>query len=298
MSATATLWAISDLHVGYAENRAIVDRLRPDSPDDWLIVAGDVAEHVADVEWTLASSRERFARSSGCPATTSCGPTRPTRCRLRGEARYQRLVEVCRGIGVLTPEDPYPVLTGRGRAGHHRAAVPAVRLLVPRAGHDRRGGAGAGVPGRHRLHRRVPAPPGPVPEPGRPGAGPGWSRPSAGWPPATRRSRPSWSTTTRWSASRPGCCATPSSPSGAAPTGRPTGTCGSGPRRWSTATCTSPRDHLARRRAASWRCRWATRGSGGRRAGAADRHPAHPRPGLNPAPSDAAPSRRDHELTS
>ena len=27
---------------------------------------------------------------------------------LRGEARYQKLVDVCRALGVVTPEDPYP----------------------------------------------------------------------------------------------------------------------------------------------------------------------------------------------
>ena len=47
------LLAISDLHVAYAENRAIVEALRPESADDWLIVAGDVGEMVSDIEWAL-----------------------------------------------------------------------------------------------------------------------------------------------------------------------------------------------------------------------------------------------------
>jgi len=34
--------------------------------------------------------------------------------RLRGVARYELLVELCRRLGVLTPEDPYPVWTGPG----------------------------------------------------------------------------------------------------------------------------------------------------------------------------------------
>jgi 3',5'-cyclic AMP phosphodiesterase CpdA len=33
---------------------------------------------------------------------------------LRGEQRYRRLVDICRGVGVLTPEDPYPVWEGEG----------------------------------------------------------------------------------------------------------------------------------------------------------------------------------------
>jgi 3',5'-cyclic AMP phosphodiesterase CpdA len=33
---------------------------------------------------------------------------------LRGEARYDHLVALCRRLGVLTPEDPYPVWEGAG----------------------------------------------------------------------------------------------------------------------------------------------------------------------------------------
>ena len=33
---------------------------------------------------------------------------------LRGEERYRHLVELCRGIGVLTPEDPFPLWEGAG----------------------------------------------------------------------------------------------------------------------------------------------------------------------------------------
>jgi len=48
------LWATSDLHVAYQENRDILtERLVPRSPDDWLIVAGDVGETAGDVEWAL-----------------------------------------------------------------------------------------------------------------------------------------------------------------------------------------------------------------------------------------------------
>ncbi|GAA3057502.1 hypothetical protein GCM10020000_45160 [Streptomyces olivoverticillatus] len=33
---------------------------------------------------------------------------------LRGVARYERLVELCRGLGVATPEDPWAVWEGEG----------------------------------------------------------------------------------------------------------------------------------------------------------------------------------------
>jgi len=110
----ATLWAISDLHVGYAENRAIVDRLRPDSPDDWLIVAGDVAEHFDVVRATLASLRERYAAVIWAPGNHELWTHPSDPVTLRGVDRYDALVRACRGIDVLTPEDPYPVFTGVG----------------------------------------------------------------------------------------------------------------------------------------------------------------------------------------
>src|SRR4029079_8579749 len=34
--------------------------------------------------------------------------------KLRGEARYQHLIALCRDLGVITPEDRYPVSAGLG----------------------------------------------------------------------------------------------------------------------------------------------------------------------------------------
>jgi 3',5'-cyclic AMP phosphodiesterase CpdA len=106
------LLAISDLHVAAPENRAIVTRLEPGSDRDWLLVAGDVGERFADVEWALRLLRERFSTVVWVPGNHELWthPTDPVE--LRGEARYLRLVEMCRRIGVLTPEDPYPVWDG------------------------------------------------------------------------------------------------------------------------------------------------------------------------------------------
>ncbi|MFI7520262.1 metallophosphoesterase family protein [Micromonospora globbae] len=108
------LLAVSDLHVRYADNRAIVDGLRPESDDDWLIVAGDVAERVADVRDTLASLRDRFATVVWAPGNHELWTLRDDPVPLRGEARYRALVDVCREVDVHTPEDPYPVWSGPG----------------------------------------------------------------------------------------------------------------------------------------------------------------------------------------
>jgi 3',5'-cyclic AMP phosphodiesterase CpdA len=106
------LLAVSDLHVRHPENRAVVEGLRPGSDGDWLIVAGDVAERTDDVLDTLALLRERFARVLWAPGNHELWTHPKDPVTLRGAARYEHLVEMCRGLGVTTPEDPYPVWEG------------------------------------------------------------------------------------------------------------------------------------------------------------------------------------------
>lgn len=108
------LRAISDLHIAYAENRSIVEGLMPGSPDDWLIVAGDVGELMADIEWALALLRDRFAQVIWVPGNHELWTVKQETSPLRGVQRYEQLVAMCRRLGVLTPEDPYPVWTGSG----------------------------------------------------------------------------------------------------------------------------------------------------------------------------------------
>ncbi|WP_392876101.1 metallophosphoesterase family protein [Streptomyces sp. LN499] len=103
------LLAVSDLHVAYADNRDIVSSLRPGTDADWLIVAGDVGEKVADVERAMTLLSERFARVVWVPGNHELWTHPSDPVRLRGEARYLHLVDLCRSLGVLTPEDPYPV---------------------------------------------------------------------------------------------------------------------------------------------------------------------------------------------
>jgi 3',5'-cyclic AMP phosphodiesterase CpdA len=108
------LLAISDLHVAYEENRAIVERLRPGSEDDWLIVAGDVGEVFADIEWALGLLSERFAKVIWSPGNHELWTHPKDPLEARGVARYEALVELCRSKGIVTPEDPYPVWEGIG----------------------------------------------------------------------------------------------------------------------------------------------------------------------------------------
>jgi 3',5'-cyclic AMP phosphodiesterase CpdA len=110
----ATLLAVSDLHVGYRENRQILEDLRPLSDEDWLLVAGDVGELVSHVEWALRLLCERFATVVWVPGNHELWTHSRDPVQLRGEERYRHLVEVCHGLGVVTPESPYPVWEGAG----------------------------------------------------------------------------------------------------------------------------------------------------------------------------------------
>jgi 3',5'-cyclic AMP phosphodiesterase CpdA len=106
---TPKLVAISDLHVRYAENRALVEELRPESSADWLLVAGDVADLVSDFRWALGVLRSRFARVVWAPGNHDLWTLPADPVQLRGEEKYLQLVEICRQLGVDTPEDPFPV---------------------------------------------------------------------------------------------------------------------------------------------------------------------------------------------
>ena len=110
------LWAISDLHVALAENQRFAEALEPTSPADWLLVAGDVAESAGTVARTLELLAGRFARVVWVPGNHELWTHPGDPVQLRGEERYQYLVSLCRQLGVLTPEDPYPVWP-HGQAG-------------------------------------------------------------------------------------------------------------------------------------------------------------------------------------
>ncbi|MDH6113958.1 3',5'-cyclic AMP phosphodiesterase CpdA [Kitasatospora sp. MAP12-15] len=111
---TGRLLAISDLHVAYEANRAHADALVPTSAQDWLLVAGDIGEQVADIEQVLRGLAERFATVVWVPGNHELWSPGHDPVQLRGEPRYRHLVEICRTLGVVTPEDPYPVFRGIG----------------------------------------------------------------------------------------------------------------------------------------------------------------------------------------
>lgn len=107
------LYAISDLHLGHVSNQQALVAL-PYFPNDWLILAGDVGETEAHLEFALSILTRRFARIIWVPGNHDLWTLPTSGEKLGGEAKYQRLVSLCRSFGVLTPEDPYALWSGEG----------------------------------------------------------------------------------------------------------------------------------------------------------------------------------------
>ena len=112
------LYALGDLHLRYEVTRQALQALRP-HPYDWLILAGDVGETEEHLRFALAIVTRRFGRVFWVPGNHDLW-TLPSHAEsgrpegLRGQAKYDRLVAICRDFGVLTPEDPYVVWPGEG----------------------------------------------------------------------------------------------------------------------------------------------------------------------------------------
>jgi 3',5'-cyclic AMP phosphodiesterase CpdA len=109
-----TLWAISDLHTGHMGNKPVTESLHPATGDDWLIVAGDVAERTDEIRWSLDLLRKRFAKVIWVPGNHELWTTTKDPMQIFGRSRYDYLVDMCDQMGVITPEHPFPVWTEEG----------------------------------------------------------------------------------------------------------------------------------------------------------------------------------------
>lgn len=107
------LYAISDLHIGHPANRAALEDM-PAFANDWLLLAGDVSESVEQMDFALQLLTRRFAQVFWTPGNHDLWSMPNGDGGLRGEAKYQQLVALCRSYGVRTPEDPYAHWSGAG----------------------------------------------------------------------------------------------------------------------------------------------------------------------------------------
>ncbi|HEX8190087.1 MAG TPA: metallophosphoesterase family protein [Pyrinomonadaceae bacterium] len=91
------VFAISDLHTDFKENRLLVERLPDDAfNEDALIVAGDIADQLAVIEDTLARLRSKFRQICYVPGNHELW--------VRDRAydsmeKLRRIQEVCRRVG-------------------------------------------------------------------------------------------------------------------------------------------------------------------------------------------------------
>ena len=104
------LFALSDLHLGHEANRCALSSIR-NRPDDWLILAGDVGEKRAHLRFAFETLGPRFRQLVWVPGNHELWTIPSIGEDTRGQFRYEELIDLCRSYGVLTPEDPYPVVS-------------------------------------------------------------------------------------------------------------------------------------------------------------------------------------------
>ncbi|KAL4909531.1 Metallo-dependent phosphatase-like protein [Aspergillus multicolor] len=121
---TGKLYAIADLHLGFAANKAAWAQLAP-HPGDGLILCGDVGESAEHLRLAFSKATACFDATWWCPgnhelytlpgpradesSTSSTAGARP-----RGHQKYEECVAIAREYNVLTPEDEFVVWTGEG----------------------------------------------------------------------------------------------------------------------------------------------------------------------------------------
>ena len=102
------LLAISDLHLSKLVSLDPVKKIA-NHLNDWLILAGDIAENTEFFSASLEILASKFAKLIWVPGNHELW-TEPAGCSeitQRGLRRYECLVDIARAHGVVTPEDEY-----------------------------------------------------------------------------------------------------------------------------------------------------------------------------------------------
>lgn len=107
------LYAISDLHLERAINRQALAEM-PEFPDDWLIVAGDMAELESCFRFGLEHLTQRFDQVIWVPGNHELWTMPSDHPPRRGQEKYEHFVRICHEYEVVTPEDPFLLWPGEG----------------------------------------------------------------------------------------------------------------------------------------------------------------------------------------
>jgi 3',5'-cyclic AMP phosphodiesterase CpdA len=100
------LFAISDLHLERPQNWQALRELSPHL-QDWLIVAGDVAESIPLFRRGMRLLAAKFAQVIWTPGNHDLWTLPTDSYQLRGLVKYNALVAICRELHIATPEDPF-----------------------------------------------------------------------------------------------------------------------------------------------------------------------------------------------
>ena len=118
------LLAISDLHLRYEKNKEFILGIS-EHKTDWLILGGDIGEGIAELKFAFENLKHKFAKLIWVPGNHELWTTPEDSNGLKGEKKYQELVEFCRSYDVITPEDEYV----KAKFGEHEYLIVPSFLL-------------------------------------------------------------------------------------------------------------------------------------------------------------------------
>jgi 3',5'-cyclic AMP phosphodiesterase CpdA len=122
------LLAIGDLHLSSPVNREALHGIS-DHGDDWLIIAGDVAESLEHQDLAFTELGQRFAKLIWVPGNHDLWSVpREGSITRRGVARYRAMVDLARSHGAVTPEDPFVEWPLPGPTGERLIIAPLFLL--------------------------------------------------------------------------------------------------------------------------------------------------------------------------
>lgn len=115
ISCTGKLYAISDIHLSFPNNRTAWSQLAP-STGDGLILCGDVGESLDHLRLAFSTASSCFDTVWWCPGNHELYtlPNSTATDGARGDDKYMQCIEIAREFNVITPEDDFVIWEGEG----------------------------------------------------------------------------------------------------------------------------------------------------------------------------------------
>ncbi|KAI1610341.1 transposase [Exophiala viscosa] len=114
------LYAISDLHITYKQNKEALSELKA-HPDDSLIICGDVGERIEHLQEAFEVTTRLFKQVFWVPGNHELYTLPGNKAEdeeldheLKGEFKYRECLRVANEHGVITPEDEFVKWDGEG----------------------------------------------------------------------------------------------------------------------------------------------------------------------------------------